>query len=211
MKMEGIFRKEDVQDGGVFTGYGNVFSVVDMVGDVVLPGAFAKSLESWKSKGQMPAMCSQHNYDGNPIGVWLDMSEDSHGLFVRGRISETANGKDTLTLIKDGALNGLSIGFNLQKGGYEYGDHNGQRARLIKEVDLWEVSVVTFPANQDSRITSVKSFKSKREHEHFLREAGYSRANAKRMASLFDCDDQDEDIAIAIEKVKLMIQHIKGD
>lgn len=186
------FSRDDVSESGVFSGYGNVFGVKDAHGSIVIPGAFSKSLESWKLKGRMPKMCNQHNHRGNPIGVWQEMREDSHGLYVKGKISDTAEGRDALTLIKDGALDQLSIGFMLPKGGMEMGEYNGQKAMLIKEVELWEVSVVTFASNQESRITSVKSLSTKREHEQFLRDAGYSRSMAKRMVSFLDCDDQDE-------------------
>lgn len=134
---------------GVVSGYASVFNVVDAHSDVILPGAFAKCLERQKS-------CSllwQHE-QASPVGVINEIYEDEYGLFMKAKILlDVEKGKETYSLVKNGALGGLSIGFTVNK---SYVDYETEQ-RFITEVDLWEVSFVTFPANGEAIITSVKS------------------------------------------------------
>jgi HK97 family phage prohead protease len=167
---------------GVFTGYGSVFNVTDFQGDVVVPGAFSKSISALSTKGKPLSMLWMHD-PTEPIGVWDDVSEDNVGLKLKGRLAlETQKGKEAYELMKMGALSGLSIGYRVVDREWK-GD-----IRLLKQVDLLEVSLVTFPANDDARVTGVKTgnerIKTIREFEEFLRdEGGYSCAQAKAIAS----------------------------
>jgi HK97 family phage prohead protease len=154
-------------------GLASVFNNVDSYKDIVLPGAFAKSL-----KTRMPAMLWQHRSD-MPIGVWDEAEETPKGLRVKGRILDTAAGEDAYKLVKARALTGMSIGYSARN--YEIDDKKGLR-KLI-EVDLFEVSLVTFPANEKAQITRVNSRPDTlRQFEEFLREAGFSQKDATTVA-----------------------------
>jgi HK97 family phage prohead protease len=162
---------------GVIEGYGSVFGNVDSYGDIVVAGAFAQTLKGDRA----PAMLWQHNPD-EPIGVWTEVREDKRGLVVKGQLAlGTQRGREALELIKMGALSGLSIGYSTVKSSFD--EQSGIRSLL--ELDLWEVSPVTFPANEAARITSAKSaegIKTIRDFENFLREQGFSRGAAAAIA-----------------------------
>ena len=170
------FEVKSIDEQGLFEGYGNVFGVQDHYRDVVEPGAFSKTLQSWQAKGRLPALLWQHNSD-KPIGVYESMREDHYGLHVRGRllIDDVPLAREAWALLKAGAINGLSIGYSTV---LEERDIN--RVNHIKEIDLWEVSLVTFPANAESTVTHIKTI---REFEKFLRDSGFSRQEAVRIAS----------------------------
>lgn len=162
-----------------FEGYGSVFGELDSYADVVAPGAFKRTLREWKAKKRAPALLWQHD-TAQPIGVYEEMREDDTGLYVRGRLSDTQLGREAYTLLKDGALSGLSIGFQTLKSKID----EGRGIRTLTEINLWEVSLVTFPANDAARVTGVKSFEmpDEREFEEWLRrDAELSRAEAKRV------------------------------
>lgn len=167
-------------DDGSIEGYGSVFGVRDSYDDVIAAGAFAASLAAHKAAGTMPAMLWQHEGD-EPIGVWTEMVEDAKGLRVKGQLClDTTRGKEAHALLKMGALNGLSIGFMSKQWAYD----RDTDVRTLTEVDLWEVSLVTFPANGASRITGVKvadvgAITTIRDAERALRDAGLS-AEASR-------------------------------
>lgn len=162
-----------------FEGYGSVFGVLDSYADVVAPGAFKRSLKEAKSAGRMPALLWQHD-PSSPIGVYESMGEDATGLYVKGRLSDTQLGREAYTLLKDGALSGLSIGFTTRKSKVD----NESGVRTLTDVQLWETSLVTFPANDAARVTGVKAadgaLPTEREFERWLRrEAGFTEAEAK--------------------------------
>lgn len=169
-------------DDGSIEGYGSVFGVRDHYDDVIAPGAFVQSLKDHKAASTMPAMLWQHDAS-EPIGVWLDMTEDKRGLKIKGQLAlETVRGKEAYALLKLGALNGLSIGFISKKWEYE----QETDIRTLTEVDLWEVSLVTFPANEKARITGVKSsadIGTPKDAERILRDAGFSKADATAYVS----------------------------
>lgn len=173
-----------VQEDGFFSGYGAVFGNVDWYNDVILPGAFAKSLEKWAEKNKMPPVLWNHN-DGEPIGVYTSIYEDEKGLFVEGRllIDDVPRAKSTHALLKAGAIDGLSIGYKTKKANQQT---NGIRELI--ELDLGEISIVTMPANEESLITSVKSkledgeLPTLPEFEKFLRESGFSKTQATAIA-----------------------------
>lgn len=172
-----------VGDDGSIEGYGSVFGVVDDWDDTVAPGAFKSSLAEHKAAGTMPAMLWQHD-SRQPIGVWTEMAEDAKGLRVKGKLAlDTAQGRETYTLLKMGALKGLSIGFISKEWSYD----TDTEVRTIIACDLWEISVVTFPANKAATVTTVKSaaeeLAAPKDAERALRDAGFSRTEAKTFVS----------------------------
>lgn len=175
-----VFEVRATGDDGTVEGYGSVFGVKDSYDDVIASGAFMKSLSEHKAAGTMPAMLWQH-HPSEPIGVWSEMVEDSKGLKIKGRLAlDTVRGKEAHALLKMGALNGLSIGFVSKAWQYD----RETDIRTLTEVDLWEVSLVTFPANGKSRITNVKAadvvgLKTIRQAEKALRDAGFTDDAAK--------------------------------
>lgn len=185
MKLDRLVRPFEIRalgdgDDRTFEGYGSVFGVLDSYADIVAAGAFKRSLKEHKASKRMPALLWQHNSD-QPIGVYSEMREDDTGLYVKGKLSDTQLGREAHTLLKDGALSGLSIGFRTLKSKID--EENG--VRTLTEVDLWETSLVTFPANTAARVTAVKSdgeLPTEREFEEFLRrEAGLTREQAKTL------------------------------
>lgn len=173
--------KVDVEgvDGG-FEGYGSVFNVLDSYSDIVAPGAFTRTLSEARAKGRLPALLWQHDAT-RPIGVYEDMREDGTGLLVRGRLAlQTPDGASAYELMKMGALSGLSIGFITRNAQID----RATGVRTVTDVELLEVSPVTFPANDAARITGVKAadgtLPTEREFERWLRrEAGFTEAEAK--------------------------------
>jgi hypothetical protein len=164
-------------------GYASVYDYVDSHKDIVLRGAFDKSLKSKK-----PVMLWQHRSD-QPIGVWDVAEETDKGLLVRGRILDTTMGNDAYKILKAGAIKGLSIGYSTKR----YEDDQNRGVRKLLEVELHEVSLVTFPANDRAKVTRVKSLEDvpfeqlherKSEIEAALRDAGASQSVAKYLASL---------------------------
>lgn len=164
-------------DSGEITGYGSVFGNVDHDGDIIQPGAFVESL-----KDRMPAMLWQHD-TRQPIGVWESVQEDAKGLLMKGRLVAEGKGKEALALLKAGALKGLSVGFISREAMRD--DETG--IRTITKADLYEVSVVTFPANEMAGVLGVKAsdIRSKTDLERHLRKAGASRTEAKEIAHNF--------------------------
>jgi HK97 family phage prohead protease len=167
-------------DDGAFEGYASVFNVRDGGGDIVEPGAFAKSLKERGPRGVK--MLADHD-PTKRIGVWEHLAEDDRGLHVRGRLlMEKTIGREAYIDLKAGALDGLSIGYRVKADGYD----GRRRARMLKEVDLFEVSLVSFPMNEDARVTAVKSLSADeiRELEDSLRDVGFSQAERKRAVSV---------------------------
>ena len=174
-----------VNEDGTFEGYGSVFGVKDSYEEIVVAGAFLESLADHEKAGTLPAMLWQHRMD-KPIGIYTEMREDKKGLLVKGRLAlETQLGKEAYTLLKMGAMNGLSIGYRVRDSSYD----ETTRIRTLKQLDLWEVSLVTFPANGESRIDTVKADFGKMdkfsEVERHLREAGgFSRSDATAIVAV---------------------------
>jgi len=132
-----------------FEGYASLFGVADGAGDVVAPGAFEKSL---KARGLSRIRMLYQHFAHEPIGVWEEIREDSRGLYVRGRlVSDIERGRDVAALLGEGALNGLSIGFRTQRARRD----PATGLRVLLEVELWEVSVVTFPLLNGSQVTAI--------------------------------------------------------
>ena len=176
----------DVQDDGTFTGYGSVFGVEDSYGEVVAPGAFCDSLGELAAKGRRVPILWQHR-TAEPIGIYSELSEDDHGLRLKG---ELAVGFDDLAKrahghMKMGSVTGLSIGYWVRESSYD--EKTG--VRTLTKLDLVEVSLVTFPANDEARIDAIKlklahgELPSLPEFERILREAGFSKTQAAVVAN----------------------------
>jgi hypothetical protein len=169
-------------------GYASVFGNVDSYGDVIEKGAFAKTLEAHKAAGTMPKMLKQHDaFSAFPIGKWTSMEEDHIGLKVTGKLFNTNDGRDAYEVLKEGGIDGLSIGFRPTE--FVMRSKPEDPKRVLKSVDLLEVSVVTFPANGKARVLSVKSagdIESIRDLETALAERGFSQAEAKAICSKFE-------------------------
>jgi hypothetical protein len=177
------FEIKAVEENGVFSGYGSVYSVVDDGDDVVEPGCFTESLKSWAAKGRMPALLWQHS-SRDPIGAYTSMKEDDNGLFVEGKLAlKTQRGAEAYELMQMKAISGLSIGFMTREDSFD----QKTGIRTIKKADLWECSVVTFPMNDQARISAVKTIEEIGDlngAELYLREVGgVSRSEAKAIVS----------------------------
>lgn len=201
-------------DDGTVEGYGSVFGVRDSYDDVIAAGAFQASLAAHKKAGTMPAMLWQHD-SGKPIGVWTDMVEDSKGLRIKGQLAlDTVLGKEAHALLKMGALNGLSIGFVSKQWAYD----RETDIRTLTEIDLWEVSLVTFPANGAARVTNVKSVDdmvAPKDAEQILRDAGWSKANATAFVSRVmkmgqQRSESAKDIAEALKAADALLKTLKS-
>jgi HK97 family phage prohead protease len=204
-------------EGREFSGYASVFGGVDSYGDTIEPGAYKATLVDRARPIQM-----RWNHFGPVIGKWVEIKEDDIGLFVRGELSPGHSvADDAYALLKHGAVNGLSIGYRIPEGGAE----TKEDVRILRAIDLVEVSIVETPADIAAQIGDVKSaigeLETTRDLENFLRDAGgFSRADAKALISriksmpLTDSGAKKADAAMA-EAAK-QIQHInhsilKGD
>jgi HK97 family phage prohead protease len=147
------FELKSVTEAGSFEGYGSVFGNVDLGGDVVAPGAFKDTLRQHEQDGVLPQMFWMHQPDQVP-GRWLSMSEDSRGLYVRGMLADTVLGKDTRTLLLMKAIRGLSIGYSIEDHKSDVSYEGG--ARVLKKVNLWEVSLVSLPMNPSALVEAAK-------------------------------------------------------
>ncbi|KGQ33950.1 MULTISPECIES: HK97 family phage prohead protease [Gallibacterium] len=180
------FKAQAVKDDGFFAGYCNVFDVKDSYDEIVRKGAFLASINAWQSRGKMPPVLWNHDRN-QPIGVWTTLKEDEHGLYGEGRllINDVAKAKEVHALLMAGAIDGLSIGYRLNKWSY---DEQNEILELL-DIDLTEISVVTMPANEESRISVVKSALEKgslptlSEFEKALRDLGFSKSQAVTVAS----------------------------
>lgn len=144
------FDCKSIDASGVFTGYAARFNSADLGRDLIVPGAFAESIAQRGAHGVR--MLFQHD-PAEPIGVWLELREDTRGLFARGRLlSEIARGREVLSLMRAGAIDGLSIGFRTVEG--RTNPKTG--IRRIAKIDLWEISVVTFPMHPGARVAAFK-------------------------------------------------------
>jgi uncharacterized protein len=208
------FKASAVEASGTFAGYASTFGgAPDSYGDIIAPGAFSETLKDHLAKASVPAMLWAHQ-TSNPIGRWTSLKENAHGLAVQGKLTlATQRGAEAHALMKDDAL-GLSIGFRVNPGGEAYQRSN----RILKSLQLFEVSAVAIPANPGARVTGVKSAEfmrpqSIRDFEAALRDVcGFSVREAKRIASagwpaLLRRDDAEgEEIAAMLRKAALDFQ-----
>ncbi|WP_404861856.1 HK97 family phage prohead protease [Georhizobium sp. MAB10] len=182
---------KDLSEDGTFEGYGSVFGNIDSYGEKVMPGAFVESLAKHRREGSSVLMLWNHD-SREPIGVWEDLAEDSKGLWGKGRfLLDIQRAREVHSLAKAKAIGGLSIGYR------EVETEPDGQIRLLKKLDLYEISPVTFPANRRARIESVKSERMDefarrlrdgdpmpiKEFEDILREAGVPKSMATAIAS----------------------------
>jgi uncharacterized protein len=204
-----------------FEGHGSIFDNVDLGGDIVLPGAFKRSLAYHRKAGTLPQMFWMHDPSRVP-GKWLSMNEDDDGLAVKGVLADTDLGNEIHTLLKMDAVRGLSIGYMTKDM-----DFDKEGNRLIKEAELWEVSVVSLPMNPLAQVAHVKSRLSadgayvptSRELEAYFRKIGCSKKTARTLISkLFDSsgempadDDQDETGGMLVDAEKQIESRCDAD
>ena len=174
--LDATFEVKGVADDGTFSGYGSVFGVIDSYNERVMPGAFTRSIEQKGANGV--ALLWQHRSD-SPIGVYTEMREDAKGLYVAGKLAlGTEKGREAYELMKMGWKAGMSIGFMPAES-----EKAEDGVLEVRELDLWEVSIVTFPANAASMVEQVRAKiengeeLTKRDIERLLtRDAGLSRS-----------------------------------
>lgn len=194
---------------GLFEGYASVFNGVDSDGDTIIPGAFTKSL----STGRQPAMFINHNAFDIPVGKYTRLAQDDHGLHVEGQIDMNhRDGPSLASALKNGAMDGMSIGFRIFPDGFKKKDDAD--GRDITDIDLKEISLVTFPADSNARISVVKSdidqIVTLKDAELILRDAGgWSRSMAtafvsqlKRIAQSESENAKDEQITMLMAKLR---------
>jgi len=174
-----------------FSGYGAVFGNVDSYGDVIQKGAFKDTLRDAKKANNWPAMLMQHGGwgmgadDMTPVGIWTSMEEDDIGLKLEGALADTVRGREAYALMKMSprpAITGMSIGYIPKE--FTLGTKPDEPRRLLKKVELMEISLVTFPANPKARVQSVKSGGLQiRDAERALRDVGFSQQEAKAIVA----------------------------
>lgn len=184
------FKADTVKEDGTFSGYGSVFGNVDSYDEIVAAGAFKSSLKTIKDSGDPLPVLWQHN-PNQPIGGYTELSEDSTGLKVAGFLlkDDVALAKEAYALMRARVVKGLSIGYYVRASSYD--EKTG--IRTLTELDLREVSVVTFPANEEAQVENVKAalrgmlkegqLPTVRDFEDFLREAGFSKTQAACIAN----------------------------
>ena len=161
-------KMDDANNGmGLFEGYGSIFGNIDLGGDIIEGGAFSKSLAEWSAKGQLPQMLGFHKND-NVIGDWLEMREDENGLYVKGQLwvkgeSRIEQAVVSHNIMKGTGPKGLSIGYRVKE--QELVEFQGGTVRRLKEIELFEVSVV--------------GYAMKRVVERVLRESGLSKSQSQ--------------------------------
>ncbi|MDD9901054.1 MAG: HK97 family phage prohead protease [Alphaproteobacteria bacterium] len=200
-----------VADTDVFEGYASVFNVTDNANDMIVKGAFQKSLAAHRDTGRLPPLLWQHDAK-QPIGAWRQMYEDEHGLYVEGQLftSDIPRAKEAYRLLRENVVTGLSIGYKARE------SHRDAKTgtRVLSEIDLLEVSLVTFPANEMARVSAMKSaldsghLPAPKEFEAFLRDAGFSRKQAKTVMALGykslqprDAEERGDDALAAIQEL----------
>lgn len=206
MKLKTItrpFEIKSVNDDGSFEGYATVFGNADFYGDIIMPGALTKTLAR-KRVTPVPALW-QHDQD-DPIGVYPELTVDNKGLLVKGMLTRGVQQADECYLLmKSKAISGLSMGFITEDA--DYNMTTGQRS--ILQLDLWEISPVTFPANDLARVTDVKSLSNMgklSDIEQYLRdEGGFSAKEAKCIVSRIKALDTPRDADSAEIKKALSI------
>lgn len=204
------FKAEHVTEEGSFIGIANATGVLDHHHEIVDAGAFKNTIATHKKNGTMPALLWQH-FSDQPIGIIKSMEETSVGLEMKAQllIHDIDKAREAHALLKHNALNGLSIGFMVGREDLEFDKET--EITHITEVDLMEVSVVTFPSNTDSIVTDVKNRKdwTIREFERFLRDSGrFSRSEAMGIAKHgYDgLIDPDFDLAEQVNKFRKLLE-----
>lgn len=200
---------EDGAAAGQISGYGSVFGLVDRGGDIVEPGAFKSSLGEWRKKNALPPMLWQHD-PYTPIGVWTDLAEDEKGLKVSGQlVMDVPAAAQARALIQAGAVKGLSIGYRTK----DYTIDRTTGVRHLKKVDLWEISLVTFPMLPEALVDGVKSLDPRALELALRRDCNLSSAAAVKAVAIVkqhlrdagapsepDCRDGLKDVLMSLRK-----------
>lgn len=185
--------KADGEEVRKFSGIAAAFGgKPDSYGDVIEKGAFANSLAKGGRNGTGVVMLWNHNSGAPPIGVWDELKETGKGLKVTGTLADTDRGNEVYELMKMGAIQHMSFAYRIIDSEIKPGKGDKPDIRILKEVDIFEVSPVNFPANTRALIDSVKGLTDRinkgelsvRELEEILRDADFSRQDAKTLASL---------------------------
>jgi HK97 family phage prohead protease len=184
-------KAEDIDESGGFKGWGSTFGGnPDAHGDIIVKGAFKDTIAEGGRNRNGIAMLYQHN-PREPIGIWTKLEELDKGLYVEGElILDVQTAKEAFSLMRRGAIKGLSIGYDIPRlengmrdpDAYEIVEKGDSWIRFLKRLELWEISLVTFPANIGANVTTVKDFencRTERDWERALREAGLSNSQAK--------------------------------
>lgn len=213
LDMPFYIKEDEVDENGKFSGYGSTFGGdPDAHGDIVLQGAFKNSIKRGGRNRNGIVMLWGHRPDQVP-GVWTSLKEDNRGLLVEGQLlMDTQLGKETYSRIKNKAVKGLSIGYDILKKEID----EESNIRYLKELDLWEVSLVSFPANTNAEVLEIKSMQviesaeTPRELEEALREAGMSKNMAQYLVklcrpSLREAEKEEEDTSM-----KNLLRTLKG-
>lgn len=208
MKINYAIKSENlaVKDDGYISGYCSVFGQVDTYDDTIEPHAYDAVVAS----GVKPLMFFNHSSYGVPIGAWDKLSVDGKGLFIEGRLNlNNKQGKDVYEALKFGSMNGLSVGICMQEEDIECDEKGIRHIKNVRE--LYEVSIVNFPADKNARISDIKSDKinSIRDVEHSLCEVGFSQTDAKGVIALVKTaltkEQRDAEEAKAEEAIKAHI------
>ena len=204
---------EDDEAKGMFSCYASIFGNKDLGNDVVVQGAFQKSI---RAKGARKIKMRFQHDTKEPIGVYTKVREDAQGLYVEGKLAmQTQKGREVYELMKMGAIDGLSVGYRVDAKGYSY-DAGGKK-RYLKQVDIMEISAVNFPMNPKPRVNAVKAEeRTVRDWEAFLRdEGGLSRSESKVAASAVtkaldqrEVGDEQSEVMKSIAKLTTIL---KGD
>ena len=209
---------------GVFSGYGSTFGNIDLGGDIVQPGAFTNSLREWKSDGMLPQLLWYHDPE-EIIGDWVAMEEDEKGLRVEGKLwihgdLKVPEAVKAYNVLRGTSVKGLSIGYRVRDFDVQE-QMDGTRVRLLKEIDLLEVSIAPYAMNPQAEVNAVKDkdgkIKTKREVERALRDVGFSQREAKAFIaggfgamSGTDHRDDDLDSAEILASLNSLSTTIKG-
>lgn len=208
---------KELKEDGTFSGYGSVFGVVDAYGEVVAAGAFKESLARHKERGTMPALLWQHD-PRQPVGAYTVMEEDEKGLYVEGKLAmKTQRGAEAHELMGMKAVTGLSIGF-IPKA---WEDDQDKGVRTLTRIDLWETSIVTFPANEDAQIEAVRAaleagnFPTISDFERYLmQDAGFTRSQARVILNAgykaLVKQDADGDLDETMSRIDRLMEQIKA-
>lgn len=204
-----IIERKDIDETGVFTGLASTFGgKPDSYGDIVQKGAFLNTIQKNGYGGNGIKMLWQHDTH-TPIGVWEELVETSKGLQVRGRIATaTVTGNTAYELLKMGAINSMSIGYDVTDFETQKAK-DGKETRILKGVDLYEISLVTFPANVGARVSGVKhsldeisEIKDIRSLERYLCEIGFSKQASKYVIHLCKQKEKREAASIILDTMR---------
>lgn len=181
---------------GTFTCYANVKGNIDHARDRTLNGAYQKSIERHMKNGTMPKMFWMHNPYELPVGKWIEMREDEKGLFMKGKLSDTSMGRDIEALAKDGALDSFSIGYIEVESKW----NSDAGCNDLVELDIKEVSWVTFACNEESLLQEIKNhmddgqLPSKAELRELFKSTGwFSKRQIERITAVYNPDNEENE------------------